>query len=208
MRQAYLTLILTLFIFIGIGISAYEPYDYTKSAILVYNNVGMGSGFVVKSTRTYSLIVTNNHVCDPFIYPIKIQLINTSDNTNYNASVVKNKPLPIDLCLLRIEVGNLQSVKISENEPSFGERIQTIGNPNGYLNIKQEGFLSSFIFFPNDGLKQLTNFRIFPGASGSLVVNMNGELVGVINSVVVDKVKTDFGIMIPFRYVKEFLDNI
>jgi hypothetical protein len=46
-------------------------------------------------------------------------------------------------------------------------------------------------------------FTIYPGNSGSPVVNSAGELVGIVNSANRD----NQGGFIPLRYVKEFLDN-
>jgi hypothetical protein len=83
--------------------------------------------------------------------------------------------------------------------PEVGERILLIGSPRGLESTLSEGIVSGIRDDPELGLVIQTSAATSPGSSGSPVINMNGEVVGVHSSALrfAEAVK----LAIPIRYV-------
>ena len=254
-----------------------QNYDFKQTSVKIMGAYGHGSGAVIDSTDTESLILTNKHVCEgiadtaelkksleivnymlfnapecttfkcltksdrengPLLFKVFLTLESTraesvlkqfeKDPTNpvnlqkaiqagINAAIqVKFMNLPrenagasiiavspeVDLCLIKVQVGNLPVLKIANKKPSVGTKVQTIGNPHDAENHMVDGYVGNDKRIWGD-MYTLITAPIFPGQSGSATVNMQGELVGV--NTLSDLRAASIGYMIPLEDIKMFI---
>jgi tetratricopeptide (TPR) repeat protein len=71
------------------------------------------------------------------------------------------------------------SLRISATMPEVGERVAVIGSPMGLEQTLSEGVVSAVRKIPDFGEILQITAPISPGSSGSPVVNMKGEVIGV-----------------------------
>jgi len=148
-----------------------------------------GSGVIVKKTSTGSYILSAAHVClaekglPAFVNISKKTLISkdTFDETYKTEILIFDEAN--DLCLLFAE--NLLSapvVKLSKEPPKIGNRVYSIGYPAGMhernLIHKFTGFFSGYKEV-NGTIKSIYSVYSQPGSSGGMLVNENGELIGI-----------------------------
>ena len=132
-----------------------------------------GSGFFVDSDR----VVTNRHVIDN-AYRAEVH--------SYNGSVYQVKGVIAvdaegDLALLRVDAppGQVRPLQIDRTSPQEGESIVVIGNPFGLEGSVTNGIVSAVREIPTFGRIIQITAPISPGSSGSPVVNMQGQVIGV-----------------------------
>ena len=146
---------------------AIETFDTSGKSL------SRGSGFFVGPNR----IVTNRHVIEKS-YRVEIQL---SDGSRYPASGILAVDNEGDLALLRVPVPARKSrpLQIVKTNPQEGESIVVIGNPYGLEGSVSNGIVSAVRDVPGYGKIIQITAPISPGSSGSPVVNMRGEVIGV-----------------------------
>jgi tetratricopeptide (TPR) repeat protein len=106
--------------------------------------------------------------------------------------------------LVRLSIGRtgkkFQPLQMSESMPKVGESIMVIGNPLGLESTVSNGIVSAKRKFPPfDTVIQIT-CPISPGSSGSPVMNMMGEVIGVAAFQMVQGQNLNFAI--PISHVK------
>jgi tetratricopeptide (TPR) repeat protein len=150
---------------------------------------GQGSGFFVNSEGD---IVTSRHVLD--------------EAGGANVITSEGKELSIRKVVLEDPVGDLiqvsvaldgervQPLSISPTLPETGERVIIIGTPLGLEKTVSEGIVSAVRDVPGFGKIIQVTAPISPGSSGSPVVNMKGEVVGVATFFVVAGQNLNFAI--------------
>src|SRR6266851_3646139 len=132
-----------------------------------------GSGFFIDSDR----VVTNRHVIENayraevhsfngYVYPVKGVVAVDAEG---------------DLAVLRIEApaGQVRSLSLDRTSPQEGESIVVIGNPFGLEGSVTNGIVSAVRDIPTFGRIIQITAPISPGSSGSPVVNMRGQVIGV-----------------------------
>jgi S1-C subfamily serine protease len=132
---------------------------------------GFGSGFFVSEGGQ---IVTNRHVIvGAFSAEIK-----TAEGKVYSITKVVAENKEGDLVRLAVDFGRetVKPLRLSRNLPEAGERVLVIGSPLGLEQTVSEGIVSAVR--DSGRLIQITA-PISPGSSGSPVVNMKGEVIGV-----------------------------
>lgn len=135
--------------------------------------VGTGTAFFIEPDR----VVSNHHVLTG-AYEAHLKL---SDGTEIPVEYVIAQDEDADLIVLQVRTdGNPRTVlSIAPEAPRPGESVVVIGTPLGlYENTVSTGIVSAIRDEPVPGTIQITA-PISPGSSGSPVVNMNGELIGV-----------------------------
>jgi tetratricopeptide (TPR) repeat protein len=132
-----------------------------------------GSGFFVSADR----IVTNRHV---------IENANRVDVRLMNGKVFASKGVLAidgegDLALLQVEVPaeSAAPLFVEKQTPQEGESIVVIGNPYGLEGSVSNGIVSAVREISGYGKIIQITAPISPGSSGSPVVNMRGEVVGI-----------------------------
>lgn len=137
------------------------------------NPVSRGSGFFIANDR----IITNRHVIEKSAR-VQIHLMN---GAKYQAKGVLAIDGEGDLALLQVDVPKefAAPLQILQTAPLEGESIVVIGNPFGLEGSVSNGIVSAVREIPGYGKIIQITAPISPGSSGSPVVNMRGQVVGV-----------------------------
>lgn len=175
-----------------------------------YIQKGAGSGVIIShnSDKTLYYIVTNNHV----IESAQSILVRLSDGTEYkNARLIATDALT-DVALLEIstEAGTELTTAVFSNSASRvakGQDIFVVGNPLGMLGGSvTKGIISKTERSINiDGISmQLMQIdaSVNPGNSGGGLFDLNGDLIGIVNSKYTDESVEGIGFAIPLSTVR------
>jgi len=132
-----------------------------------------GSGFFISSDQ----IITNRHVIEKSTR-VEIHLMNGS---KYIAKGVLAIDGEGDLALLQVDIPKELAVPLPlvKSAPLEGESIVVIGNPFGLEGSVSNGIVSAVREIPGYGKIIQITAPISPGSSGSPVVNMRGQVIGV-----------------------------
>src|SRR6266545_2160398 len=132
-----------------------------------------GSGFFVDTDR----VVTNRHVIDG-AYRAEVHSIY---GNSYQVKSVLAVDAEGDVALLKIDAppNQVRPLSLDRTSPQEGESIVVIGNPFGLEGSVTNGIVSAVRDIPGFGRIIQITASISPGSSGSPVVNMNGQVIGV-----------------------------
>jgi len=135
--------------------------------------VSRGSGFFIANDR----IITNRHVIERSSRVV----ITLVDGKKFVAKGVLAVDGEGDLALLQVDVpaGLARPLPIVSRVPQEGESIVVIGNPFGLEGSVSDGIVSAVREISGYGKIIQITAPISPGSSGSPVVNMYGQVVGV-----------------------------
>lgn len=141
-----------------------------------------GSGIIISAD---GYIATNAHVVEG----ATAQKVILSDGKEYVATIV-GRDSKSDLAVLKIEPeGTIVPAELGDSdELELGEQIITLGNPGGLANSFSGGFVSGLdrqIKSSDTGLAMnciQTDAAVNPGNSGGPLVNMYGQVVGIVSS--------------------------
>ena len=153
--------------------------------VLAYDDnrdfLGQGSGFFISKD---GVVVTNRHVleginsaeiktADGNVYPIDEVVAEDKDH-----DLIQVRARSIELAL-KFKQNTVRPLSISTSYPEVGERIIVIGSPLGLEQTVSDGIVSAIRKIPEFGNIIQITAPISPGSSGSPVVNMKGEVIGV-----------------------------
>ena len=169
-----------------------------------------GSGIVLD---TQGNILTNEHV---IAGATKIQ-VTFSDGSTVNATLVGSNA-GADLAVLRVSVpaSSLHPVTLGNSSSvQIGDAVYAIGSPFGLSGSLTEGIVSNLNqsgSAPNGGSMSgliQTDAAINPGNSGGPLVNAQGQVIGITNSIEspVDG-NVGVGFAIPINQVKQLLSSL
>lgn len=146
---------------------AIETFDARGQA------VSRGSGFFVAENR----VITNRHVIEKSTR-VEVSLM---DGKKFIAKGVLAVDGEGDLALLQVDVpkGTAAPLPIVRSVPQEGESIVVIGNPFGLEGSVSNGIVSAVREISGYGKIIQITAPISPGSSGSPVVNMLGQVIGV-----------------------------
>ncbi|HKO62789.1 MAG TPA: tetratricopeptide repeat protein [Pyrinomonadaceae bacterium] len=132
-----------------------------------------GSGFFIGPDR----VVTNRHVLDN-AYKAEIH---SFSGAVYPVKGVIAVDAEGDIALLRVEApaGQVRPLSLDRTSPQEGESVVVIGNPLGLEGSVSNGIVSAVRDIPTFGRIIQITAPISPGSSGSPVVNMLGQVIGV-----------------------------
>jgi S1-C subfamily serine protease len=165
-----------------------------------YYSKGLGSGFVWDKEGH---IVTNNHV----VSGADRISVTFQDGTTVSGKVIGSDP-DSDLAVVKVETSaeDLQPVQIADsNQVKVGQLAVAIGNPFGLQGTMTVGFVSALgRLLPADGESAggstysipdviQTDAPINPGNSGGVLVDRDGEVIGV-TSAIISSTGTNAGI--------------
>lgn len=137
------------------------------------NTVSRGSGFFIGRDR----IITNRHVIE--------RSTRAEAHLMDGRKFIVNGVLAVDgegdLALLQVDVpaGSVTPLPIVRNVPQEGESIVVVGNPFGLEGSVSNGIVSAVRDIPGYGTIIQITAPISSGSSGSPVVNMYGQVIGV-----------------------------
>jgi S1-C subfamily serine protease len=146
-------------------------------AVVTYDKggrrVARGSGFCVAVNR----IITNRHVVED---AFRIE-VHTTGGREYRVIKIASVDEDGDLALLETESLNAQvkPLTVANFSPREGEKVMVVGNPLGLEGSVSDGIVSAFRNVRGVGKLIQITAPISPGSSGSPVINVSGEVVGV-----------------------------
>lgn len=137
------------------------------------NTLARGSGFFISSDR----VITNRHVIER-ASRVEIHMLDGRKITVRGVLAVDGEG---DLALLQVDVPRPAAVPlpIVRSVPQEGESIVVIGNPYGLEGSVSNGIVSAVRVIAGYGKIIQITAPISPGSSGSPVVNMAGQVIGV-----------------------------
>jgi serine protease Do len=167
----------------------------------------IGTGVIVDQ-RGY--VITNRHVVGDE-REVNIRVLDSEEKVHKGEVIRADEKQ--DLALLRISTpGKYPAVSIADSDAGeAGEAVVAIGNPFGYTGTATLGIVSALnreITMPSKAvLTRLfqTDASINPGNSGGPLLNINGELIGIILAVRLESENIAFAI--PSNCVREDLNK-
>ena len=132
-----------------------------------------GSGFFVEADR----IVTNRHVLEG----AHRAEVHSSTGTVFPVKGVLAVDAEGDLALLKIDAPAppIKPLPLDKTSPQEGESVVVIGNPLGLEGSVTNGIVSAVRDIPTFGRIIQITAPISAGSSGSPVVNMQGQVIGI-----------------------------
>jgi tetratricopeptide (TPR) repeat protein len=131
-----------------------------------------GSGFFIETDR----IVTNRHVIEG-AYRAEIH---SSTGAVYPVKGVLAVDAEGDIAVLKIDSPtNVRPLPLDKTSPQEGESVVVIGNPLGLEGSVTNGIVSAVRDIPTFGRIIQITAPISAGSSGSPVVNMQGQVIGI-----------------------------
>ena len=196
-----------------------EPLDKSISqvvedqgkAVLVVSNLGLGdspqavgSGFVV---RPDGVVLTNYHV----IENAQAVTVKLPDGREFRAQGLLGSDPELDIAVLKIEANGLPAIPLGDSDQvKVGQRVITIGNPLGLLEYTvSDGIISAIRLDadPEAKVKKLLQVTapISQGNSGSPLLNLNGQAIGIMFMTIEQGQNLNFAI--PINAAKTFIKD-
>jgi tetratricopeptide (TPR) repeat protein len=137
---------------------------------------GIGSGFFVSDNGH---LVTNYHVLNGAFSADVI----AHDGGKYPIDFVIAQDRHSDLLKVKVDLPKMliHWLDVTDKLPSIAEQVLVVGSPLGLEQSVSEGIVSGIREVPHLGNFFQTTAPISPGSSGSPVVDMEGNVVGVIS---------------------------
>ena len=192
------------------------------SACANQNFYSVGSGSVVWHKNSKTFILTAGHVCSAEIekrlesvvssVTMEFKVQNTKNEfyeakvTNISSEYLNGNEL--DVCILESNgVIDMPIIHLSLTPPKIGQQVYNVAAPTGFFHQPTVPLLSAYYSGPLSKYHSLVTVPATGGSSGSPVLNVKGELVGMIFAA-----NTDFknlSISIEYETLKKYLqDNL
>ena len=187
-----------------INISVYERINPAIVAIEanLADGFSAGTGCVIRSD---GVILTGSHVIDE----AKEIDVTTSDGKVYKASVLAKMGKNNDLALLKISPkSRLRTIAFGDSsDVKVGQKVLAIGIPFGFSGTLTSGIVSRIDYAKG---RIQTDAAINPGCSGGPLLNSQGEVIGISQSIYnPDNNISNIGIgfAIPVNEAKKFIET-
>ena len=177
---------------------------------------GAGSGFIIAKTKDSLMIATNNHV----VSDATTLTVGFVDDTTAKATVVGTDS-SADLAVISVKIKDIKDSTASKinvatlgssDDLKVGEEVVAIGNALGYGQSVTTGVVSAKNreVSLTDGTMNLlqTDAAINPGNSGGVLINMDGQVVGINNAKLEDTSVEGMGYAIPITTAKTILTDL
>jgi tetratricopeptide (TPR) repeat protein len=161
--------------------------------IITYNRegktLGQGSGFFINKEGD---VITNFHV----LQEASRAVIRTTDGKEYPIEKVLAEDKEGDLIRVSADIPKeaAKPLPVTTELPVVGERVIVIGTPLGLDKTVSDGIVSAVRNIPTFGNIIQVTAPISPGSSGSPVINMKGEVIGIATFFVVAGQNLNFAI--------------
>jgi len=166
-----------------------------------------GSGIIISHD---GYIVTNTHVLDD----AEKYVVKTHDGATYNAEL-KGRDAKTDIAVVRINATGLIPAQFGDsNQVVQGESVICAGNPEGLTGSITEGIVSGLnrkIRTEQTGFEMnciQTDAAISPGNSGGALVNMHGQVIGIISSKYAATTSEGLGFAITINDAKPIIEEL
>lgn len=151
--------------------------------------LGLGSGFFIDNIGH---LITNYHVLRGAYFAEA----KTYDGKRYPIKLVVGESNFLDLIKVLVDIPDkdVKWIEVVEDLPSVAERILVVGSPMGLEQTVNEGIVSAVREVPSVGKILQISAPISPGSSGSPVINMKGEVIGVATFQLIEGQNLNFAI--------------
>lgn len=177
---------------------------------------GAGSGFIIAQDDEKLMIATNNHVVEG---STKLT-VGFVDGETANAEIVGTDSYG-DLAVISVKLEDIKDdtaskIKVAvlgdSSELKVGQPVIAIGNALGYGQSVTTGVISAKdreVSFTDGTLTLLqTDAAINPGNSGGVLINLEGEVIGINNAKLADTDVEGMGYAIPISTANDTLNDI
>ena len=183
-----------------------------------------GSGIIVSQDEDYIYIATNNHV----VSGAETLTITFNDGEAVEGTI-KGTDSSCDLAVVSVKMSDipeetLSAIKVAtlgdSDSTTVGEAAIVIGNAMGYGTSVTTGVISAKdreVSIPDDDGNIVTNSllqtdaAVNPGNSGGALLNVNGEVIGIVSAKLSDTTVEGMGYAIPISYawdiIQQMVDN-
>ncbi len=177
-----------------------DVLDYVKQAtVTIKTGNGHGSGFFISSN---GYILTNEHVINDG-GDIEVEL---SNGLIIDAEVIRESKKK-DVALLKVTGKGFKSIPINDEKTSAGTEVYAVGTPRN-LDLGQtvtKGIISGHRAFKDNTYIQ-TDVSINKGNSGGPLINLKGEVLGIVASKLIGEGIEGIGFGIPIIKALETLN--
>lgn len=186
--------------------------------------VSAGSGIIIAEDGDYIYIVTNNHVIASDSTAQKITI--TFSDESAVEGVVQGADESNDLAVVKVKMSDLSDSTLStikvatigdSTKVNVGDSAVVIGNAMGYGQSVTTGVISALnrevSLQTEDGqtisnkLMQ-TDAAVNPGNSGGALLNMNGEVIGIVSAKYIDTEAEGLGYAIPISNAESIIEDL
>ena len=138
------------------------------------NMLGQGSGFFIDEKGD---VITNSHV----LQDASRATVKTTDGEEYPIKRVLAEDKEGDIVQVSVDISReaVRPLPVATKLPEVGERVIVIGTPLGLDKTVSDGIVSAVREIPGFGKIVQVTAPISPGSSGSPVINMKGEVIGI-----------------------------
>ena len=177
-------------------------WDEKVGVVRVDAEDGGGSGMVINGM---GYILTCNHVVEN-VESVRISLV---EGEQYEGRIIERDKAR-DLAIVKIAIGGskLRVVTLgNSNKLESGEEVVVVGYPLGSeIAAPSKGIFSAFVEI--DGVNYIqTDAAVNPGNSGSPLINLEGEVVGMVSWKIGHELVEGMGFAVPINDVKPFIDK-
>lgn len=156
-----------------------------------------GSGFLISDDGT---IITCLHVIDE----MRSGAVQLSDGDIYNSFTIRAYDERRDIAIIQIAGFDLPFIELgNSNDVRVGESVVIIGNPLGLEKTVTTGVVSAIRSYEGIGKVIQTDAAANPGNSGGPVLNMDGQVVGIVDFKLRGSENLNFAI--PINYARGLL---
>ena len=193
-------------------------YDATL-LVETYNGNALkntGTGFFYKKDDKYAYIITNEHVISN---GVDVDIVTTKDERVKVDILGKDEYL--DLAVLRVDKKYANKIATigNSNNTKIGDTVFTVGSPLGY---SYRGTVTSGILSGKDRKVKVdtkdgddwimkviqVDASINPGNSGGPLLDINGEVIGIVSLKLVDDDVEGMGFAIPIEYAMSYIEYL
>lgn len=161
-----------------------ELEKIVKSAVITIetydkegNPLGSSSGFFINKQGH---LITNYHV----LKGVYRAMVKTFDGKEYPVKLVLAESETTDLIKVLVDIPEqmVKFIGLSQNAPEVGNRVMLVDNPFGLKQTVSEGVISGIRDIPTIGKILQISDPLHPGSSGGPVLNVEGQVIGIITS--------------------------
>lgn len=187
-------------------------------------SVSAGSGIIIAEDGDYIYIATNNHVVsgDSTNQTITITF---SDETAVEGTV-QGADESNDLAVVKVKISDLSdstlnTIKVAtlgdSDSVKVGDSAVVIGNAMGYGQSVTTGVISALdreVTLETDSGQTISNklmqtdAAVNPGNSGGALLNMNGEVIGIVSAKYIDTDAEGLGYAIPMSTAESIIEAL
>lgn len=182
-----------------------KPYVFSITTYDDQNNsLAYGTGFFIDSKGTG---ITNYHILEG----AKSAKIKTLSGAIYTIDNIVSQSESMDL--IKFTVSNSSNelfpfIPLSQTKPIEGEAIFVIGNPKGFEYSVTDGIVSSVRYDESYGQIIQMTAPISSGNSGSPVINMKGQALGVVSFTLIEGQSLNFAISVSNFMMMSEVDSL